>query len=377
MATAIRMPDMGTTVEDFTIIAWRVNEGDTVALGDMLADIETDKAVAELESTTAGTVLKILIEAGEMAHTGDVLAYIGAAGETISEEAAAPPVEVAAPSLPSTPAPANTTIQVAPVVRNLAAKLGVDLATIQGTGPRGLITREDVVRASQSIPVISADTLSRNQSAVARAVKQSWTEIPHTYFTAEIDMTAAQELRARSKADGVPISYDAMLLAAMARAVTAMPAVAAHLDGERVIAAQGIHLALAVELNEDLLLPVIRDVDTLALPALQAEITAIIEQLQGNRLPQARLSGGCLALSNLGMYPLESFDPIIFPGHSAMLATGGIRQTPVVLDGQIVIRPLMKATLAVDHRLINGRAAAEFLTQIKTAMEAGMLEAIL
>lgn len=374
MAVAIRMPDLGTTVEECAIQTWRVREGDAVAVGDIIADIETDKAVTELECTTAGVVLAIRIAAGEMAHTGDILAYVGVAGETVALDSPASVAEVPA-SLPPVPTAARTPMQIAPVVRNLAAKLGIDLAALRGSGANGVITREDVLRAAQTPPVAAAELkLSRNQAAVARAVAQSWSEIPHAFFTVEIDMTDAQARHAHGKANGAPISYDAMALYAMARAVVAMPSVATRLESERLIPAQGIHLALAVEVNGELLLPVIRDADRLTLPELQEEITGLAREISAGKLPPARLSGACMALSNLGMYPLESFEPIIFPGHSAMLALGAIRPSPVVLDGQVAVRPLMKATLAVDHRLMNGRAAAAFLTAIKTHLETGLLE---
>lgn len=367
MAVPIVMPDLGTTVEEFRIMRWLVTEGDAVALGDELAEIETDKAVTALECTARGVVLRRLVDEDATVHTGDVLAYVGEMGESIPDTA--PLTSSVEPvvhgTIPIAPA-SEQTPRVAPVVRNLARTLGVELSTVRGTGPNGLITREDVQRAAVAP---AGNELSRTQRAVACAVTRSWSEIPHCYFTATIDMTAAQALRARSKADGAAISYDAMLLYAMARAVTAQPIFASRLDGERVQPVDGVHLALAVDIDNELLLPVLRDVPALSLSALQTEIDEVVAQAKAHNLPASRLAGACMALSNLGMYPLDSFMPIIFPEHNAILAVGAITPTPTAINGEVVIRPLLSATLAIDHRLINGRAAAALLTAMKSLLE--------
>ncbi|HEY3396224.1 MAG TPA: dihydrolipoamide acetyltransferase family protein [Armatimonadota bacterium] len=354
MAAPIRMPDLGTTVDECMIMGWRVAEGDTVALGDILADIETDKAIIELESVAAGVVLKLLAEADAMVQVGDVLAYIGEPGEALPEEAPAAPVAVA------------------PLVRNLAAKLGVDLATVTGTGQGGVLTREDVQRASQA-PVAPAEpegaALSRVQEAVARAVASSWADKPHTYFTAAVDMTAAVALRERAQAEGSPLSHDALLLAAMAAALPEFPALRSVWQEGRVVAIPGLHLAVAIGREQELFLPVIFDVDRLSLAQVQAQLNELVAEIQAGTLPASRLTGACLALTNLGMFPIESFDPIIFPEHSAILAAGAVTLTPVAVDGQVVIRPIMRMTLAADHRVINGRTAAGFLAAVKAHLE--------
>jgi pyruvate dehydrogenase E2 component (dihydrolipoamide acetyltransferase) len=373
MAHPIRMPDIGTTVEEFRIMRWLVAEGDAVALGDELVEIETDKAVTTLESTAGGTLLRHLVHADDVAQTGDILAYVGAPGEAIPDDAPAAAASVAPPAaVIATPVPAGKLLQVAPVVRNLAAKLGVDLTTVQGSGLGGMITREDVQRAAA--PPAPPPAPSRGQAAVARAVTKSWMEIPHTCFTATIDMTAAQQARDDSKAAGTPISFNALFLRAMALALRRMPMAGARWQETGIQPLHGIHLALAVDIENELYLPVLRDVDGRTLVQLQAEITEIVAQLHQHTLPAGRLTGGCMALSNLGMYPIDAFDPIIFPGHSAMLAVGAIHPAPVVVAGELVIRPLLKATLAVDHRLMNGRLAAAFLTEIKMHIESGSVE---
>lgn len=371
MATPIRMPDLGTTVEEFKIMAWLVGEGDFVELGDALAEIETDKAVTQLESTAKGVVLKLLVEAGDTVYTGDTLAYIGAQGEVLAEE------ETTAPKATSAPTPAETLPsfeqpqEAAFIVRNLAAHLNVELGAVRGSGEGGVVTRDDVlrVRSGEAAPAAVLETLSRGQAAVARAVTKSWTEIPHIFMAAAIDMSATQRLRAKNEAAGRKISYDAIFLKALAQACKAYPTAAAHLDGEKIVPAQGMHIAFAMGRENELFLPVVRDLDRRSLAEIQAEIETIVAQVKAGALSADRMAGACMAMSNLGMYPVTSFDPIIFPGHSIMLAVGGITPQPVVIDGGIHVRPICNVKLAADHRLINGRLAAAFVGELKACIE--------
>ena len=374
MATPIKMPDLGTTVDEIKIVAWLVEEGDSVQRGDFLAEIETDKATGELESAAEGVLLKQVAEAGDTVETGSVLAYVGKPGESVpDEEGLLEQQESGSPPLPSTPPTADRP-RAAPVVQNLARKLGVDLAAVEGTGRGGMITREDVLRASKGEAASvdpAGERLSRAQSAVAKAVLKSVREIPHLRVEAIVDMTAAQQVREHSPDQENRISYDAILLKAMATAVQAVHQVGARLDGDRVIRADGIHLALAVGVDSDLFLPVIRDVDQKDLTSLQTEIAGLVGQAKAGNLRPEQMTGGSMTLSNLGMYPIESFDAIIFPEHSAILAVGAVQQRPVARGDRVEILPVASLKLAVDHRLINGRAAAQFLTVLKEALESG------
>jgi pyruvate dehydrogenase E2 component (dihydrolipoamide acetyltransferase) len=264
-------------------------------------------------------------------------------------------------------------------VKNLAVKLRVDLQQVKGTGAGGVITREDVQRAHSAASTAetsapsSAEQLSRMQAAVARAVQKSWTEIPHLSISASIDMSRAQELREKSQAGGSKISYDAIFLKAMARAAAKHSLFLAKLEGERIVRPQGIHIALAVGFADELSLPVIRNVNQKDLTALDVEISELARTIKAHALKAEPSSGATMALSNLGMYPIESFDAIIFPQHSSMLTVGSIQLLPVVIDGKVEIRPRVVVKLAADHRLINGRTAAEFLTEVKNTIESGNL----
>jgi pyruvate dehydrogenase E2 component (dihydrolipoamide acetyltransferase) len=381
MAVAIRLPDVGTNVEECKLLSWRIKEGDAVRRGDVLADIETDKAVAELESTAGGVLLQCAVKAGDMVRTGDILAYVGKPGESLA-------VEAKTAATPPTVFPQETTVphasqlkggqptRVSPIVRNLAGKLGVDLSSLKGTGHGGVITREDVQRASQERAAVApqatpTETLSRAQAAVARAVLKSWREIPHLSVTASVNMTSAEEARSKIDVDGARLSYDAIFLKAMAQAAGNVPLVAAKLEGERVIRPQGIHIALAIGIDNELYLPVVKDVEKKDLASLQKEIAGLVTKVKARTLRADQLSGGHMALSNLGMYPIEAFDAIIFPEHSTILTVGGIQRKPAVVEGEVRACPLVTIKLAVDHRLINGRMAAAFLSKVKEVIESG------
>lgn len=378
MAVAVKLPDMGTNVEECKLLAWRVQEGEQVKRGQVLADIETDKAVAELESTAEGVLLRHMVQAGVMAQTGETLAYVGQPGEAVPDGAAAPAASGGSQSATVT-APAHSTAssqvpaRVSPVVRNLAAKLGVNIAAIAGTGVGGVITREDVMKASRTKPGVPAagEAALRGQAAVARAVTKSWQEIPHLYVSMTIDVTAAVKIRAAAESKSARPSFDAIFLKALAQAVAAFPLFASRWESERAVKTPGIHIALALGFGNDLFLPVIRDVDRKSLAAVQAEIGAVTASVQTGSLKAEQMAGGCMALSNLGMYPVEAFEGIIFPGHSSILTVGTVRETPFAVDGRVETRPLVKVTLAADHRLINGRVAAEFLSKVKDVVESG------
>lgn len=370
MAVAIRVPDLGTTVDKVKLVAWLVEEGEQVERGSFLAEVETDKAVSELESVAEGVLLKQVVPAGETANTGDIIAYVGKPGETVPEPEAQAGTTVTEKQ-PTLAASVNSP-RTSSIVRNLAKKLGVDLAHVQGTGKGGMITREDVQRTAKAVPA-GGEPLPRAQAAVAKAVLQSVQTIPHLRVTASMDMTAAQQLREEARASGKKLSYDAILLKALAKAIEAVPLVAAKLEGERIIHPEGIHLAIAVGRGEDLLLPVVRDVDKKEISAIQRDIADFAGRAGSGEIKPEEMTGGCMTLSNLGMYPIESFDAIIFPEHSAILSVGATQKKPVVVKDRVEIRSLALATLAVDHRLINGRTAAEFLSKVKEFIESGKL----
>ena len=382
MAVAIKLPDIGTNVEECRLQSWRVKVGDLVSRGQILADIETDKATMELESTAAGVILRQVVSSGEAARTGDILAYVGKPGEVLDETLVAAEAstdvgqgDAIGPALRSGTDLTGEPRAVATIVRNLATKLGVDLANLRGTGIGGVITRADVLQASRmaapSAVTEKGEPLTRNQAAVARAVLQSWSSMPHYQLEASIDMTAAQRIRTENAIKDQRPSFDAIFIRALAKSVQAVPRVGAKLSGERVFQPTAIDIALVVGTGDELFMPVVRDADQKDLSTIQAEIADLTGRASAGTLKAEQMTGSCMALSNLGMYPIEAFNAIVFPENSAILAVGAVTKKPVVIEDRVEIRPMVKATLSVDHRLINGRTAGRFLAKLKQIIEAG------
>jgi pyruvate dehydrogenase E2 component (dihydrolipoamide acetyltransferase) len=202
-------------------------------------------------------------------------------------------------------------------------------------------------------------------------VLRSAREIPHLRIAVAMDLSTVDRIRLERAKAGRKISYDAFFLKALSASIQAVPLMAARLDGERVLRPSGIHVAIAIGIENELFLPVIRDIDHKDLAQLQSEIEAVASQVKSGKLAAEHMAGGCMTLSNLGMYPIESFDAIIFPEHSSILAMGAAQKKPIVVEDQIEIRPIVVATLAADHRLINGRTAALFLSKVKELIELG------
>lgn len=353
MAILIRMPDFGTAVNEIRIAKWLVNEGAGVKRGDVLAEIETDKATVELESIAKGILLTQLVPEGGLAESGQPVAWIGTPGEPLETLISAP-----------------VKTRVSPIVANLAAKLSIDLHEVEASGEGGMITREDVLaahRTSSSAKVKSTGEFQtpdqRIQAAVSRAVVQSNNGIPHLRLSVSMDMTVVEKHRDV----GRRAYYDAVFLKAIACAVPALPALAQRVGA----AADRIAVALAVDVGGGLFLPVIRDVTAKNVTALQNDVEAAVDRVRTGRVRPGDLEGASIALSNLGMFPVDWFEAIIFPGHVAVLALGRISERPVANEGRVEIRKMATVVLAADHRVTNGRAAATFLTVLKGAVESG------
>ncbi|MBU4211277.1 MAG: 2-oxo acid dehydrogenase subunit E2 [Verrucomicrobia bacterium] len=386
MATVIRMPDFGTTVEQVKLIRWLKNMGATVKRGDVLCEVETDKAVSELESVAEGILLKHVVPEGADVEKGTIIAYVGTPGESLPltdqpapvvapTQAAIPPPAVVVPSL----SPSGST-QAAPMIRNLAKSLGVDLQRVTGTGPGGRILREDVHKAKQAIasagaavhpPLPSVGTsLSAHQMVIARRVVQSHREIPPINLTCQMDMSAVIAYRRRSERENMrKLSFDAFFVFAAARTMVAAPRFRSFLRGETVMLYDAIDVGVAISIGDDLFTPVIRRADTKSILEIDTEVQQAIDRVKRRLVQPADMAGAGMTISNLGMYPVRSFAAVIPPDQSAVLAIGSTEETPVVRNGNVKIVPLALITLSVDHRLINGREAGQFLAQLKERVE--------
>jgi len=374
MATAIPVPDIGTTVDHVRLVKWLKSEGDTVKRGEALCEVETDKATSDLESIAEGVILKLLVEEDTEVEQGAVIAYVGKPGETVPDGDAAPDGDASGAGVdgPEREAPdvggKPKGVAVSPLIRNLAEREGVDLATVTGTGPAGRITRDDVLKARSQTPD-EGSSLSANQQVVARRVARSQREIPPIHLTGRIDMSAVIAERDRLKTAGSKVSFDAFFLRAIAGIMKAFPHFRSRLDSDTVIESDEVIPGIAVSEGYELYTPVIRGADGMSLENIESAIRKLLGKAGRKEFAPEDLTGGTLTVSNLGMYPVGSFSAIIPPDQVAILSVGAIEPTPVVRDGEITVVPMTTVTLSVDHRLINGKEGAEFLTALKEKME--------
>jgi pyruvate dehydrogenase E2 component (dihydrolipoamide acetyltransferase) len=398
MATPLRMPDLGTVEGDVTLVRWLKAEGDEVSLGEPLFEVETDKGVSEVEAAIAGKLVKKLVADGSKAGAGEPIAMIRRPGEPEEPAAAsASPRPAAAAVAPVThaarsasAAPAAPAMPVAPVVRALAEKYGVDLARVKGTGPGGRIVREDVLRARDAgarpaataapaprraapaaTPAGPPAPMTPRQAVVARKVSQSHREKPTYRVTALVDMGTAIAERERAKAAASSISWDAVLVRACAIAIAELPVFRSWLKAEEVAVHPGVDIAVAIGIGDDLAIPAVRNPASKSLAAITAEISSLAKKAEALSLTPQEVEGSCFLVSNLGMFPVDSFDAIIYPEHSAALAVGAVTPTPVSDGTRIWVAHLARLTLSVDHRLINGRMAARLIARVKQILEHG------
>lgn len=435
MATDVKMPQLSDTMSSGKILVWKKKEGDQISRGDILAEVETDKANLEIESFFNGTLLKIMTPANSTAKVGEVIAVIGAAGESVATGSAqavstpptAPIATQAAPAMPapkaaapaipqSVPTPAamaplsvvssGERVKASPLAKRVAEQLQVNLSSVQGSGPNGRIVRKDVeaaagttsaapayqqaatpsyqaAQAYQAAPSYQGTpepvqpgagtytALSKMRETIARRMQESVTTSPHFYCTASINMGEALRLREILKElpDYKGISVNHLVIKAVAYALKREPRVnAAMKNGQHYQPAQ-INVGIITAIPDGLLIPVLKEVDTMALKDVVFEARAAIERARAGRPSSTDLSGGTFSISNMGMFDVENFTAIINPGQGGILAVSAVQKQPIVHNGQIVVGSIMKATVSVDHRIIDGVMSATFLKHFKDALE--------
>ena len=401
MATMIEMPQMGYDMKEGTVVRWRKKEGDGVTRGEVIAEIETDKATVEMEAYSTGTLSKIVVEEGRTVPVGQLIAVITQPGEPVppleelASTAAAPaappqPAGVASPS-PAAPAPAvakkapapTTEVRATPIARRLAKEKGIDLTQVAGTGPGGRITEADVVgheAAAEKAPTptpAAAPTggrveLTKMRQAIARVTAQSKREAPHFYVTSEIDMTEAMKFRKElneTVQDGTRVSVNDMVVKAVARALEKFPNVNATFQDDHLVLNSDFNIGIAVALEQGLMVPNIRRCQGRSLTDIAKASSELIQRAQKGTLKVDEYTGSTFSISNLGMFDVDSFAAIILPPNSAVLAVGTVKEEPVVRDGQVTIGQMMKATISVDHRVTDGAEGARFLLGVKGYLE--------
>jgi pyruvate dehydrogenase E2 component (dihydrolipoamide acetyltransferase) len=418
MITKVVLAKLSPTMEEGTIVRWAKQEGDAVKVGDVLAEIETDKANMEMEALSPGVLRKVLVPAGGKAPVGAIIGVIAEPGEDIAPllaEAAAPaptspdaspapkpaPPPVAAPAPPPVAAPAPVPapavapggrVKASPLARAIAAQKSVPLASLRGSGPGGRIVKRDVegylaappAAAPRpatgapgrppvpvpSVPPGTAIPLTSMRRTIAKRLAESMYTAPHFYVTVEIDMDAAVSLREQLvRAEDVKVSYNDLVLKACAKALTRFPTVNASWTGEAIKTHAEVHLGVAVSLAEGLITPVVRNADGKHVTEISREVKDLAARAREKRLRPEEFTGSTFTVSNLGMFDVTEFTAIINPPESCILAVGAVRKVPIVKDDQLAVGHRMKVTLSSDHRVVDGALAAQFLAEVRRLLE--------
>ncbi|MBS7634024.1 2-oxo acid dehydrogenase subunit E2 [Candidatus Bathyarchaeota archaeon] len=407
MVLEIIMPKLGQTMEKGKILRWLKREGERVERGETLLEVETDKAVLEVEARGSGILRRILAQEGEVVPVAKIIGYIAEEGEEIPEEALQE-VMVGAEA----PAPASITkatgegkvereIKASPLAKKIAREKGVDLTQVVGTGPGGRITEKDVldylakietskatvlpspasisperqvVTAAPMIEDFQVIPISGMRGAIARKMTYSKMNIPHFYISVEVDMTEAVRFREElipliEAKNGVRLSFTHMLIKAVAMALREYPQLNALCDGENVRLSKDINIGIAVGLEDGPIVPVLKNADSMDLIQISSKVEKLIAKAREKKLSEDEFTGGTFTISNLGIFDVDSFTAIINPPEVAILAVGKIRDKPTVVNGEIKIRKIMNTTLSADHRAVDGVIAAKFLGKVKELLE--------
>ncbi len=443
MATELTMPQMGYDMQEGTVLRWLKGEGDTVANGEPIAEIETDKAVVEFESYAEGVLHRIIVPAGTTVPVGEPIALVGAQDEifdaiddTASDEGPTVPADVdsdeLAPSaaIPMPPASSDiateelhvaepepeveepplaaSSLRASPIARRIADERGIDITKVQGTGPGGRVVKDDVLAYQEPEPVepeimeepepeeveaveaeaaVEAEVmvvaeeeatddamqLSRMRQQIARVTVRSKQEKPHFYVTSEVDMTEAMSLRQQInrslEGEGVRVTVNDLIIKACAAALRKHPKFNAFLDGDVIRPNDSVNIGIAMAVEDGLLMPAIMGCEQMTLKSLALASKDLADRAQNGTLRPDEYTGGTFGVSNLGMFDVSTFVAIIQPPQTAILAVGTVAKRPVVRDDEIVIRQTMNATISADHRVVDGAEGAQFLMEVKNALE--------
>jgi pyruvate dehydrogenase E2 component (dihydrolipoamide acetyltransferase) len=391
MAASVVMPALEMAQESGKILSWLKKEGDAIAKGEPLLEVETDKAVVEVEATADGVLAGIKSRAGDVVPVGVTIAWILAPGEEPPAESstAAPTARriteqpqraAASPAPAETVAPAEGGARISPKARRLAKERGVDVDRIRGTGPDGTITSEDVLAAAEAVaasaaPAEAPAALSAVARLMAERTTQSWTQVPHFFLVREIDAGALLEARewlgpAIERSRGVKLTHTDLLVALAARVLKKHPKLNATWAGNAIRLNPRVNISVAIAVTDGVVGAVIADADGAALADIALQRRDLTERARGGRPRPADLAGGTFTITNLGMYDVDAFNAIIAAPQAASLAVGRIADRVVAVDGQPRVRPMMTLTLSGDHRVIDGAQAALFLKDLAEAIRA-------
>jgi pyruvate dehydrogenase E2 component (dihydrolipoamide acetyltransferase) len=374
MAISIVMPALEMAQETGKIISWLKKEGDAIAKGEPLAEIETDKVVLELEASADGVLAGVTAGSGDVVQVGKTIAWIVAPGEKPPvETASAGPAARAMTGTGGTPAAApiaapvarqeNVDVKVSPKARRMAKELGVDLSKVVGTGPGRIISGEDIEAAAKAhAPAAGGPVvLSSIARLMAERTTQSWTTAPHFFLVREID--ASGLIAAREK-HGRAITHTDLLVALVARALVKHPKMNASWTGSAIQLNPSVNVSIAIAVKDGVVGAVIPNADTATITAISAKRQDLAERARAGRLHPPDVTGGTFTISNLGMFGVDAFSAIVTPPQAAVLAVGRIVERVVAVNGMIGIRPILTMTLSSDHRVVDGAQAAAFLKDV-------------
>ena len=407
MAEIVRMPKLSDTMTEGVVVEWHKKVGDKVESGELLAEIETDKATMDFESFQDGVLLYIGVEKGKAAAVDSILAILGEKGENIQPLLAAekksantsatlstlPKAEVIqekktekvfapVPSQEvgiSTPSSTDGRVKASPIAKKLAEKKGINITLIKGTGDGGRVTKRDIENythaAAAGSKAVSKESfkeveVSQMRKTIARKLSESKFSAPHFYLTIEIDMDKAIDARKSIEETGnAKISFNDLIIKAVAASLHKHPKVNASWLGDKVRYNEHIHIGIAVSVNEGLLVPVVKFANGKSLTQISNEVKALAEKAKNKKILPEEMQGNTFTISNLGMFGIEEFTAIINPPDACIMAVGAIKQTPVVKNGDIVPGNVMKVTLSCDHRIVDGATGSEFLQTFKQMVE--------
>ena len=398
MAYEVLMPQLGLTMEEGTVSQWIKHEGDAVKAGDVVVEITTDKLTNEITSEQDGVLLKIVAQEGEDVPVKGLLAYIGQPGEQVGATTAAALASAPAAS----PAAGGKRIRISPLARKIAGQMGVDYTVLTGTGPSGRIVKRDILAAAESAPKAAApapadrkiaapaavsgtafpvknlelmegdtvEKLTGMRKVVAQRMYTSAVEIPTVTQTVKVDVTALLAFRKKLKEEGHAFSVNDFVLKAVAKALRRHPEILVSLDGEQIIRRAHVNLGMAVALDAGLIVPVIRDADLLSLEALSAKARDLAERARANQLGADEYKGSTFTVSNLGMFGVESFTPIINQPDAAILGVNCTEDELVMEDdGTRGEHQVLRISLTFDPRLLDGAVAAKFEMTVRDLLE--------
>ncbi|MCB0820054.1 MAG: pyruvate dehydrogenase complex dihydrolipoamide acetyltransferase [Bacteroidetes bacterium] len=404
MAEIVKMPKLSDTMEEGVVSKWHKKVGDTVKSGDLLAEIETDKATMDFESFQDGVLLYIGVEEGKGAPVDSILAILGKKGEdykalvesgSVQEKKSEPAKAESASASTVSPAATETVksevplssndsrLKASPLAKKLAEDKGIDISRISGSGDGGRIVKRDVenfnpAEGGKPAPAfVPAGTesytelpVTQMRKVIARRLAESKFSAPHFYLTVEIDMDNAMASRAAINASGdVKISFNDFVVKACAMALRKHPQINSAWLGDKIRTNHHVHIGVAISVEDGLLVPVVRFADQKGLQQISAEVKDYAGKAKAKKLQPADWEGNTFTISNLGMYDIDEFTAIINPPDACILAVGSIQQKPVVKNGAIVPGNIMKVTLSCDHRVVDGVAGAEFLKTVKSYLE--------